>query len=130
MRGRSLATVAVAAMLSACGSSSATLDARPTELSSARDLAQLVADTAKCDSFEDYSQHSDYWTFTCQTAEHTYDIRTVNSTVARQDALKSLTGSAPVKTGNFFLVTEAITPGRSNVSADLGAFPGELQTTP
>jgi hypothetical protein len=129
MQGRiRLATTAVAALLTGCGSSSATLSSRPTDLSSARDLAQLVADTAKCGSLEDYAQHSDYWTFTCQTGERSYEIRTLNSRVARQDAVNALTASAPVKAGDFFLVIETATAGPTS-AADLASFPGSLQAT-
>jgi hypothetical protein len=118
-------------VLGGCSGSSVTLDSRPTDAGSARDLAQLVAETAHCRGFEDYAADDDHWDFTCQTGdsgEQSYQIRAVSSQAAKKKAMDQWgQRGSPVKAGRYFLVQLGETPGRTNSPGDLDAFPGTLE---
>jgi hypothetical protein len=119
-------SVLACAALSACGGPSVSLSSRPTDLEHARALAQRVADEGGCDAFEDYSQGDGYWTFSCQTGSRTYDIITASSTKVRDLRAQVARGEGlPVKTGDFYAVTMAQSPGEILEQSDLTSFPGD-----
>jgi hypothetical protein len=129
--GFGVAALAAAVVLGGCSGSDVALESRPTDAGSARDLAELVADTADCRGFEDYSAGNDHWDFTCQTSdaeELSYQIRTVSSEDARTAALTEFgQRGSPVKVGRYFLVLVGETPGRTSGPEDLDAFPGTVE---
>jgi hypothetical protein len=119
---------AVAVLLAGCSSSDVTLDTRPTDADSAQALAELVADTAGCGSFEYYDDTQDQWAFTCQSGDASYDIRVVPDEDAKRAVLQQLGASPPVKAGAYFLAQAAQVNGEA--SGDLERFPGEIQNAP
>jgi hypothetical protein len=122
LTGSVLACVA----LSACGGPSVSLSSRPTDLDHARALAKKVADAGNCDGFEDYAQGKGSWTFSCQTGSWTFDIITASSTKARDLRVQDARDQGfPVKTGNFYAVTIAPSPGQALDPTDLTSFPGD-----
>jgi hypothetical protein len=124
----SLVLAAGTAALTGCSSSDVTLDSRPTDSDSAQGLAELVAQTADCGSFEYYDDAAMRWDFTCQDGDRTFVIRTVGSSDVKRSTLQDWAGSAsPVKAGKFFLVQEFEGSGGAGTAADLEGFPGELQ---
>jgi len=119
-------SISACVVLAACGGSPVDLSSQPTDLDSARSLAKQVASTANCSSFEDYSQGTGYWTFTCQTDTQMYAIVAASSTETRDTQLqRSRDQNLPVKTGNFYGVTMFQSPGHVLHAFDLDAFPGQ-----
>lgn len=124
--GRGLVSAALAVLLlAACSSSDVTLQSRPSDADSARDLAELVAEKAECGSVEYYNDAADRWTFTCQSGDGSYQITVVRDEGAKQAALDELGTSPPVKTGAYFLV-QAATDANGTAAGDLERFPGEV----
>jgi len=64
----------------------------PTNADSARRLAQTIALTGACGSFEDhnFNRAKDMWVFTCQKQEMTFEIVAYGSEDARSAGIKTL----------------------------------------
>ena len=88
-----LVAVLLLGLSAACASATAT-DTMPTNIDSARQLAQTVASKGGCDSnrFEDYdlSRVRDTWVFTCQKQEKMFAIVTYGSQEARSAGINRL----------------------------------------
>jgi hypothetical protein len=125
---RVLLAAVVGLVLGGCSSSDVTLESRPTDADSARDIAELVARTADCGSVEYYDDTTDHWTFTCQSGrsgEHSYEIAVVRDDRAKFTVLDEWGGTPPVRVGAYFLVQAARNVDGS-ASGDVDRFPGEI----
>jgi hypothetical protein len=131
---RAVPLAAAAVILAGCSGSDVTLASRPTDAASAQDLAELVADTAHCGGFEDYTAGDDHWDFTCQTSDpdqRSFQIRAVSSEAAKRAALTEWGRlGSPVKVGRYFLVQVGEMPGRTSSPGDLDPFPGTVGDPP
>lgn len=125
--------LAVALLAGGCAGTPVSLDSRPTDEDSARDLARTVAGRAHCAGFEDYRLDGTTWQFTCQigaSGERMFGIRITNSATAQARAARRLAErSTPYRAGRYFLVTEFLAPGRTTTPAHLTPFPGRLVTS-
>jgi hypothetical protein len=112
-------------LIAGCSSTDVTLDSRPTDADSAQALAELVAETAQCGSFEYFNDTPHEWAFTCQSGEASYDIRVVPDEGAKRAVLQALGSAPPVKEGAYYLV-QAATNEDGSASGDLDRFPGDV----
>jgi hypothetical protein len=120
--------VLAASLLVGCSSSDVTLQSRPTDADSARQLAELVAARAHCGSLEDFDETKDQWVFTCQSGDASYAIRVVPDGKAKRTVLGLVGATPPVKAGAYYLV-QAATNQDGTASGGLERFPGDLQET-
>lgn len=119
--------VAVATLTTACGPSQVSLDSRPSDEDSGRDLAFSVAEQARCGELEDMEVNStNRWAFTCSASGHTFQIEVFSDVAGRDAATRRLRDArAPFRAGSFFVVSSDGDTSAA-VRNTLAVFPGDI----
>lgn len=127
MRSFAAPLVAIATLTLACGPSKVSLDSRPSDEGSGRDLAFTVAEQARCEDLGDYEVNStNRWAFTCTASGTTFRIEAFSDTAGRDAATRRLRESRqPFRAGSYFVVS-ADGPATGGAREALGTFPGDI----
>lgn len=126
-------------LASACSSSDVSLDLKPVDFQSAKNLAKTIARTGNCGSFEDNGNNN----FTCQRGippkDDMFTISIFYDVAGRDKAAAELSVNKDFslfKIGQYFIISKFVKPvGGTNdtviiktTAQDYTGFPGELST--